>query len=197
MKKFICIIGPDGAGKTAVSRYVCKELNKRDKERYKVKHLGQTYIPHNKIKFIKTKNKKKSKKTIIQFKQKSKFHDYIANIIMTFELSFFFNIKESFRKYNLILDHCPYDVLLEGNRRRFKFLEKILIKILPQPDKIFILYDKPEQIIARKQQRTKEEIDYYYKNMIEIIKKAKTNYEIIKVENGIEIVGSKILKKLK
>lgn len=197
MKKFICIIGPDGAGKTAVSNYVCEIMNKK-KETSKLRHLGQTYIPHNKIKFKHSEDENKYKKQV-PFKQKSKFHDFIANSIMTFELTLFFTLKERIfgDKKNLILDHCPYDVLLESNRRRFYKFENILLKILPQPDIIFVLYDTPENIRKRKQQRTKKEIEYYYKNIVEIIKKSNTKYKLIQVEEGIELVGDKILTELK
>lgn len=189
--KLICIDGTDGAGKTAVSNYVIKNL-----KGFKLRHMGQTYIPHNKIKFGKKKEKKSDNKQK-NFKQKSIFYDFIANIIMTLELTIVYFFKEKIKGNKVLMDHSPYHVLLENNRRRFPFLEKILVKILLKPDITFILYDTPNNIRKRKKQRSNEEIVYYYDNIIDILKKHKINHEVIQVEEGIEKTGNKILKKLK
>ena len=84
-------------------------------------------------------------------------------------LSFFFgyikNIVPALRAGKLVIaDRYTYDILLDPRRFRLnlpKWLLRVFVRTLPQPDLVLALVAKPETIVARKHELSVDEIKAY------------------------------------
>lgn len=203
-KQFYCLVGIDGVGKTTVSRAILPRLNK-ELGPFNVRHIGKDYIPHGKLPFKPPKyvysRKTEVKKRTVSKKKKiiRKIYHWVANVGMSLEFTmmYFFKERLSNRKKHLLLDHCPYDLLIEENRDRFPITEKILVWIMPRPTHILLLVDEYESIRKRKQQRTTVEMKEYYDNMRDLYKKHNIEYSEIYVGNGVEDAKEQVFQALK
>lgn len=176
MKITICFLGPDGSGKTTLALATYRWLNS--------KGLNCNYYHFSNI-------------TIAVLR-----HKRIANgfkIIM----SFFDGILESaivrLLKGIVITDRYPYDHFVYYHRIWPKWLQRIFMSMIPQPDLIFVLHAKPEIATSRKKDLSRSEYSKLESLYLELVNyfPADAVIHFIDTSANVEQVSAQIISKMR
>jgi hypothetical protein len=68
----------------------------------------------------------------------------------------------NYRGYTVIVDTSFFDIFVKGHRPKFPMLQKAFAPFIPCGDKWFLMYAPAQEIVDRKPELTKEEIEDYY-----------------------------------
>lgn len=189
----IALLGPDGVGKTSVSKVVLDNLSGfyRNKAYF---HLKPTFRGNLKSRegsseklFNHNLNGNNSKMELFLSYIRLIFHFFIG-----YFLAFWLRVyKLKVKSFITIFDRYHYDyVIFPYSKKYFGSLKVVLnlIKILPKPDMSFYLYCNPEIIISRKNELPKSELIRQH-NMTKQIANQIKNFKEINAEESIEKVA--------
>lgn len=193
---FVCLVGPDGSGKTTISssiRDIAKKIFK--KTYYFHGHYGffpeiKNIMPYNKYKKIGRGIGKKMYKNpsngIIQYL--IVFYYSLEYLIGYYYLKFKNRNKKSF----IVFDRYFYDYLIQPSSFKIdNFFIRVLLRIIPHPDILLFLISPPELIYERKPELKVIEIDRQLKicrtisNHFEFSREVDNTLDLIKVKTDI------------
>jgi len=165
---FICIIGIDGSGKTTLASTVAQELYSRDKDYIYVyglmtPALTKPLLSVGRRIFTSGKSKKKNYKGFLEAKKKG-MKKYPFLYLLYRGITFVDCYPQVFWKISIPLlkgkkivsDRYIYDLLVdmelnsESNVSRIKKSLGAYFRVLPKPDKVYLLDVPPEVAISRK-----------------------------------------------
>lgn len=189
--KFIVLLGPDGVGKTTLSYFILSQM-----EKYGLKVFREHWRPNFLPKIKKTKNTDFSYfNPKINDKQPNKI---IANLRLIY-YSFDFILGYLFKIYPILIKSLSiflieryfYDQLVHPTRYGFykSKLMKMILNLIPKPDKVFILLSKPENVYKRKQELSLMEIEKLiieYKNLARFLQSKGIETKIIYNDEKLE-----------
>ncbi len=192
MRLLVCLVGPDGVGKTTIARQLRKRLEKQYGP-FVTRHMGKSYLPHNRLSWkppqyiYSTKSEEKKKGVRGTRKLKKLVYHWLADLALSVELTIVYHLKEHWppRKH-ILMDHCPYDIFVENNRPRFPLLERLLMLLLPRPTFILLLKDEPRAIYERKPQLSPSRIRAYYAHMEEVLAASGRPWVTVRTDKGID-----------
>jgi len=193
---FIVLIGPDGCGKSTVTSGLIDKTNKTFNGVWHF-HWRPKLLPKLK------KNKKQTNEAAISEAppSTSKYRGPISTIRYLyywadFVLGYWFIIFPKKITSTLIIGERYFpDVLVHPERYGFsvpKVLMRITAALVPQPDAIFLLTGKPEDIYARKQELSIEEIREQLASYTEELTHWRS-HALIDTSNGADCVIDSIL----
>jgi len=208
----ICFMGIDGSGKSTLSKYLLKELRRREYNASRIWWLEcESSLLRRLLRIIfRFKRPTRSYSNNLKIKDRSRiFRTFYPKIILIDYLKFgiikVLLPKIVARKKILILDRFIYDTILalsnEFNYSRLKKIRllKLYSRLLPNPDLIFIIEVPPEISYSRKKKEIKsientKELWKNYQEMYSLLPEI-TSAKIIKIDNTreIETVKAEIL----
>jgi thymidylate kinase len=182
-KYIIAFLGVDGSGKTTSIKNLHSFLEKNNIKN----EIGNLGVYHDRTKFMKLlskfvkkeKNKRKAvHKLNINYTKKST----IKNIIRIIDI--YLRYKKTLKKAKknnskiIIFDRYFYDIILQS---KLDIISKILLKIIPKPNKLFFLTGDTKRIYERKKERNiivlTEQIIKFKKEIVHL-----SNFKEIKTE---------------
>lgn len=161
---FLCLIGPDGSGKSTISNEIIESISDIFEEKhYYHGHFGilpelSKFIPFYKSKEENMNESDSSK----EYQTPNKF---IASILMVYyAIDYIFGYAKIFRnrsKGNLIIfDRYFYDYIIQPSSFGINsLLFRVLSLLIPSPDLVIYLHSPSELIYTRKPELTTQEID--------------------------------------
>ncbi len=185
--KFVCLVGPDGSGKTA-----CYNIIKDDVCSIKYNKLVYFHSRFGKIPRLKDLFRFKSKNEIDYNQINDKRRDASQNIYSKTRTTVYmvyyfwdfiighFIIRYHKYKNNLIVfDRYYYDYFFQTNFSKYpKILKPIFKLLLPHPDHILILKANPLIIFQRKPELPINEIELQYSKIDKLFARNTNTYEI-------------------
>lgn len=198
--KGICIalLGPDGSGKSSVSKGIIENLKKTFGENVKVSHWRPRILPD--IKSLLTRNKNQ---TIMDVSEPHKLEPYSCTVSfvrflyywLDYVIGYFALILPTRIKGGMVIfDRYYYDYYIDKRRFRLNISDsilKIFEKLVPKPDKVFYLRSEPQIIYNRKNELPLKEIDRQIKELDKLFNRLKKG-TIIETSEDIDIVINKI-----
>lgn len=186
---FIVLIGPDGSGKTRLAKSLFSNFSNA---------IYFHYLP-----FKKNINNFESKTVEKKDKSKNKLKVFFSIPKLVLKLIFVNTIcKFKFYKWNkekklIIGDRFLYNYYLDPQSIEYYSSEKVakyfIEKVLLKPDIIFYLKTTSNIILSRKNELTKEQIEYYNNNALNLDFK---NLTFVDADNEFEIVLDEITTKI-
>lgn len=192
--------GPDGSGKTTILEIVEKELGKVFRE-VKVNHFRPTVIPRIAEVFNKAGLKKEVDKDYSnphRGGKTSKLSSFIRLFYYIFDYIYGYKkiVKPVlFRRGVVIFDRYYTDIVADSKRSRINIPYKIIMALkflVPNMKYNFLVYVEPDNILARKQELTREQILGIYERLDYILDKDKS-YTKIDNNKDVSIAVSNIL----
>lgn len=190
-KKFIIFIGPDGSGKTTLSKELCKlryfNYQYMGPAQYKLERNN----PFKKILIYLENFRSQTKRESIR----GKLARFLFFIILYFDSIFrFYKQYFSFKAYFVLMDRFPIDIYI---RHPTKIRKNLFVNFFPYPKHIFLLKGNSYLINKRKDNLTKEKIDELYGKYELIFKKKKIKLNhIFTTKESLDITLNNFLKKL-
>ena len=198
MKKRIAFVGIDGAGKTTIIEEIKKNLEKSGKI-CAVEYMGfgrNLHMPFlkNAIRKYSTKKyfyrergeikRKPTKRKNYRIRSFSWLLVYYSELLIRY-------FKTIFTKSDYVFyDRYFYDGLVFSNKKNFKWLSKLI----PRPNKSFLIYAPPKVIRGRKKEAELKDIRQFYEKM----KIIGENFDIKLIDNTrrLDIVIKEIMEDL-
>ncbi|MAD12581.1 MAG: hypothetical protein CMC04_07670 [Flavobacteriaceae bacterium] len=189
---FIVIIGPDGSGKTTISKLILDEV-KNKKSRFEKKyylHGRFGIIPNlSRIKGIKENTKQISfKKTDGEESlnhSKSRIFIYMLYYLADFLLGRMILIKLKYSNTIIVADRFYYDYFYQDSFNNYPIFMKNLYKLLaPKPDLFVYLNANPEKIYIRKPELTVERIKLQQKRIEKLLNEKMFFKKSLKVQTN-------------
>lgn len=169
-QRFICVLGPDGAGKTTFINSLVKSLSYyyvSETNRFKIYHHRPSILPNLGAAGEQAGVMKEDKD--FTNPHRAKPSGFISSFIrMTYYwLDYFFGTPLIIRKdaqYGnyTIFDRYIYDFIVDPHRSRINlpyWMRKLFSKLVIQPQIVFVLSTDKETIFKRKQELTLNEIE--------------------------------------
>lgn len=191
--KLIFFSGPDGAGKTTANNALTDLLKTTLKVSvYNSKHLypiSNRLSKQGAVVQAKIRNIPLSKKDALErdrgnsFAWKTRRFLGLIYILLQIYPGYIMAKYKNWKGYTVIIDTSFFDAFIKGHRPSFPLLKRFSVPLIPCGSKWYLMVSSPEEIVARKAELTKTEIEYYYKSMEEISK--------ISICNPIEIESNK------
>jgi len=192
--------GPDGSGKTTILEIVEKELSKIFRE-VKVNHFRPTVIPRIAEIFNKAGLKKEVDKDYSNPHRGGKT-GRLSSLVRLFYYIFdyIYGYKKIvkpvlFRRGVVIFDRYYTDIVADSKRSRINIPYKVIMSLkflVPNMKYNFLVSVEPDNILARKQELTKEQILDIYKKLDYILENDKS-YTKIDNNQDVNIAVSNIL----
>ncbi|MBN3038375.1 MAG: hypothetical protein JW869_03035 [Candidatus Omnitrophica bacterium] len=190
--KIVALIGADGAGKTTTA-FRLKDYLEAKNRQCRVLYMGRgknRALPGARA---------IAKKAGLNLPRPQELHDLkgAKKTILCFlrDIAYMFDayarylvfILPSLRKGEMIItDRYAYDILLnEDHHALIKFL---LLRLYPKPDYLFYLYNDPDILIARKDERTFRELTRH----INVLKSLKEKFARLNYTNVYELKTDKV-----
>ena len=192
--------GPDGSGKTTILEIVEKELGKVFRE-VKVNHFRPTVIPRIAEVFNKAGLKKEVDKDYSnphRGGKTSKLSSFVRLFYYIFDYIYGYKkiVKPVlFRRGVVIFDRYYTDIVADSKRSRINIPYKVIMSLkflIPNMKYNFLVYVEPDNILARKQELTREQILGIYERLDYILDKDKS-YTKIDNNKDVSIAVSNIL----
>ncbi len=192
--------GPDGSGKTTILEIVENELSQIFRE-VKVNHFRPTVIPRIAEIFNKAGLKKEVDKDYSNPHRGGKT-GRLSSLVRLFYYIFdyIYGYRKIvkpvlFRRGVVIFDRYYTDIVADSKRSRINIPYKVIMSLkflIPNMKYNFLVYVEPDNILARKQELTKEQILDIYKKLDYILENDKS---YIKIDNNqdVNITVSNIL----
>lgn len=156
MKSFVVFLGVDGSGKSTLISTLCEKLD-------------NCTIFH----FSPTTKYNKSKSRVIEPHSKKKYSKLVSIIKLVYLIinaiyGYIFFIKRKVKKNHILGDRYFYDIFFDQKRYRLNlplFLNKLIFKIFPRPDIVFVCIGDPKIISSRKKEISLVEIKKQQSNL--------------------------------
>ena len=192
--------GPDGSGKTTILEIVENELSQIFRE-VKVNHFRPTVIPRIAEIFNKAGLKKEVDKDYSNPHRGGKT-GRLSSLVRLFYYIFdyIYGYRKIvkpvlFRRGVVIFDRYYTDIVADSKRSRINIPYKVIMSLkflIPNMKYNFLVYVEPDNILARKQELTKEQILDIYKKLDYILENDKS-YTKIDNNQDVNITVSNIL----
>jgi|SaaInlStandDraft_4_1057021.scaffolds.fasta_scaffold19125_2 thymidylate kinase len=186
----ICLLGPDGVGKSTIIDFfrkkhdnlLCFHLKPIKSDIVDFNSVAEACEPHS-------------------AKNYNKFVSYIKLIYLVFLYNFgwFVNVVSSKKESLIIFDRYLDDMMVDPGRFRFsgdQFFVKIALKLVPRPDMYFILHASSDNILNRKKELTRLQIDDINSNYL-LLAKNSAMHVVINANSNPDMIFKEILKQLK
>jgi len=191
---FFILIGPDGSGKSTTANNLIESEIKRFFQKKYYFHGHFPYLPEMK-KIVSVFKKNKSLNTSSPEFNLSKSFGTLRSMIypiyygFNYFLGHFFIWKEKARAGLIIFDRYFYDYYLQSQFINCpRWLLRIIEKIIPKPDMIIFLKNKPEIIHSRKTELPIEEIQRQSYICEQIVKRNKDRSIVIETSTIEEVL---------
>jgi len=191
---FLVFIGPDGSGKSTTANNLIESEIKRFFQKKYYFHGHFPYLPEMK-KIVSVFKKNKSLNTSSPEFNLSKSFGTLRSMIypiyygFNYFLGHFFIWKEKARAGLIIFDRYFYDYYIQSQFINCpRWLLRIIEKIIPKPDMIIFLKNKPEIIHSRKTELPIEEIQRQSYICEQIVKRNKDRSIVIETSTIEEVL---------
>lgn len=171
---WITFIGVDGSGKSTIITKCREDLIGPTHGKISVSHFRPKLLPARSVQKTPTSTtehvtgtRKITKPFFRQLKLMYLFADYF--------LGYFFKVRVELAKSGgvIIFDRYAVDLLYDAGRINISELGtiwKLLWRFLPKPDATFVVVADPQQIVSRKNERTRQEIEKLQKKLFDLEK---------------------------
>ena len=206
--KLIVFVGCDGVGKTTLIKKVAEDACGNWKIKYF--HIKFNIIPRLGVIFKILLHKLRLDKKVVEFKTQANNeaeeikHTYgpdmplwklLVNInfdLLDYFLGYLFIFRS--RSTLIIFDRYIYEFFTELNCRRMPInVMRFYLRLIPEPDFIFFLYNDPETIYQRKPELSVGEI-IEIQSRIDFLLSDKTNLVKIKTDKSVKELSDIILR---
>ena len=170
----VVLMGPDGSGKTCVGDALCKQMLGGFRRTTHI-HWRPGLLPPLRV-LLRKRNGVEEDYTqphraepYGSFVSLLRFFYYAIDFILGYWLKIrIFKVKSTL----VVIDRYYYDYLMDARRYRLKlpqWLIHIVMKAIPKPDIVVYLHNSPENLYARKQELTIEELARQVRRFQEIL----------------------------
>lgn len=173
---FICLIGPDGSGKTTISTSIMESIGEIFDEKYYF-HGHYGFFPEFKNLVPSQKYKEAGKEYGEKLDEKVPGGVIPYLLVIYYSLEYiigyhYLNLKNRNKKTLMLFDRYFYDYIIQpGPFKMENFYMRLLLRIIPQPDRIIYLHSPPELVHNRKPELSVDEIQRQLKICDKILKK--------------------------
>lgn len=206
------ISGPDGAGKTTISKtmsHVLKELQIKHRHFYSMKRnilRSMIFFVRRKLhgtsdnKFTKDLSSRKFRFVMTEdiadrddgslawkLRKLITLMISISDIFINFWPVLFFRIRNNV----VIIETSPYDIFIKYHMPRFHLLEKIFAPFIPSPTQGLILKADPDKIVQRKHELDVQEIIQYYQRLDDVLTKGRIKDRFAEVRTDTDVTETK------
>ena len=212
----ISFSGPDGAGKSTISRLVLAKIKESmpvNIDRFVISHkyiltqlhirLYETFtrmeIPE--IKHRSTKTFHKERDNLKELSLKVRFRRALGLIFIFIQIIpvwIYYRIKNNLRSGVILFDQSIYEIFIKNFRPDYPIIEAVLLPLLPMPDLLVLMVAAPEEIVARKPELTVNEINKYYNKLDYFIKRSNVPHIRVNttgsIEDSVDLVACKVVE---
>jgi len=202
--KIIFFSGPDGSGKTTANNLLTNFLSKN----LSVKIINYKHLyPLSNATSLKA-QKLQAKVRGIDFKDKDnlerdrgqgivwKMRRMLGLLYALIQIwpGYLYGLYKNYMGYTLIIDTAFFDVFVKGHRPDFPILRAIATPLIPCGDYWFLMTAPAQNIVDRKPELTKQEIEEYYVKIEKISRHARRMPKNIQTNLGERVALIQMLK---
>ena len=212
----ISFSGPDGAGKSTISRLVLAKIKESipvNIDRFAISHkyiltqlhirLHETFtrMELSEIKHRSTKTFHKERENLKELLLKVRFRRALGLIFIFIQIIpvwIYYRIKNNLRSGVILFDQSIYEIFIKSFRPDYPIIEAVFLPLLPMPDLLVLMVAAPEEIVARKPELTVNEINNYYNKLDYFIKRSNVPHIRINttrsIEDCVDLVACKVVE---